>query len=113
MSTETLTYRDRTYQRHPLSALFLIIVGEEFESLKASINDNGLRQPILLAAKGSDEVLDGWNRLRGCIETAFEARFEHAAADADLIKISLDFNLSRRHLTAGQKAMIAAEIADV
>jgi hypothetical protein len=113
MSTETLVYRGRTYRRHALSALFPIIVGEEFESLKASITENGLRQPILLAAEGSDEVLDGWNRLRGCIETDSEARFEHAVADADLIKISLDLNLSRRHLTAGQKAMIAAEIANM
>jgi ParB-like chromosome segregation protein Spo0J len=113
MSTETLTYRGRTYRRHPLSALFPIIVGEEFESLKASIHENGLRQAILLAAEGGDEVLDGWNRLRGCIETDSEARFEYAAADADLITISLDLNLSRRHLTAGQKAMIAAEIANM
>jgi ParB-like chromosome segregation protein Spo0J len=113
MTTETLTYRDRTYRRHPLSALFPVIVGEEFESLKASIHESGLRQAILLAGEGSDAVLDGWNRLRGCIATDSAARFEYAPPDADLIKISLDLNLSRRHLTAGQKAMIAAEIANV
>jgi ParB-like nuclease domain len=109
----TLEYGGATYTRHPLSAIFPTITGEEFETLKASISSNGLRQRILLSAEGAYDVLDGWNRLRACVELGVEARFEFAATDADLIKISLDLNLSRRHLTAGQKAMIAAEIANM
>jgi hypothetical protein len=92
------------YQLHPLCTLFPRIEGKEFELLKTDIQQNGLREPIVLH---DGFILDGGNRYRACIETDTLVRFVDYDGD-NLAAYVLSKNLHRRHLSAGQQAAIVA-----
>lgn len=109
---------------HPLANLFPLIEGEEFEALCADIDENGLRQPVLLW-RGA--IIDGRNRYRALHEIGavspetgegaadlvalgFAADVSHWPHD-ELARRVISLNLHRRHLDTAQRAMIAAKIA--
>lgn len=60
------------YERHFLSACWPEISGEDFEYLKDSISNSGLRDSIVLL---DGEILDGWNRYRACQAIGMEPHF--------------------------------------
>jgi ParB-like chromosome segregation protein Spo0J len=92
---------------HPLAKLFPEITGQDFIDLVADIKANGLLQPIITL---DDQILDGVNRSNACLQAKVKPRYEKfTGKDPKAFVISQ--NLSRRHLTAGQRAMIATEIA--
>ena len=79
----------------------------EFEALVESIRVEGLKEPLLLYA---GQVLDGRHRYRACqlLEVDPDTReFEGTPAEAE--NLSIAQNLSRRHLSASQKAMLIAK----
>lgn len=96
------------YRRSTASVLFPIMPVEEFEALKGDIQAHGLREAIL--AK-SDEVVDGWHRLRACAELDIEPRFEQIAGDADALAMSISLNLHRRQLSSAARAFAAARLS--
>jgi hypothetical protein len=108
---DKLTHNGIEYTRHYLSAIFPISSEVEFELLKVSILEVGLREPILLTPEGGTEVIDGWNRLRACLATGVEPRFTQIDPGADYSAVAIATNLARRHLTAGQKGIVAAQLA--
>ena len=92
---------------HPLAEQFPPMSDLEYAALKADIAENGLAEPITLF---EGRILDGRNRYRACREldidwktTEFEGTHEQAA------KLSASANLTRRHLSKSQKAMIIAK----
>lgn len=94
------------HELHPLCTLFPRLAGAEFESLKADIAKNGLRQPIVLL---DGMILDGGNRYRACLETGVEPAFSEFDA-GNVATFVLSANLHRRHLTPGQQAAIVASV---
>lgn len=93
---------------HPLCTLFPRITGNEFESLKADIELNGLRNPIVLH---DGFILDGGNRYRACMEIGvIPETIEYAGGN--LVHYVLSVNMHRRHLSAGQQAAIVASAQD-
>lgn len=96
---------DRAF--HPLADLFPLIEGAEFAALVRSIQDNGLREPIILL---DDAILDGRNRYRACREAGVDPRFDIYTGD-DPHAFVADKNIHRRHLNESQRAMIAALMA--
>lgn len=95
-------------QLHPLCTLFPRMEGAEFEALKADIEANGLRQPIVIY---EDMILDGGNRYRACVELGIEldaVQFQ----GGDPISFVLSANFHRRHLSAGQQAAVVAAAQD-
>src|SRR5437899_2367990 len=76
---------------------------EEFQSLKASIKQNGLRESIKTL---NGKILDGRHRERACRELGIEPRYEDVETDSPM-RYVLDLNVERRQLTVGQKAFIA------
>lgn len=95
-------------QLHPLCTLFPRMDGTEYESLKADIKANGLRQPIVLH---EGMILDGGNRYRACMDVGIEPEFV-AFEGGNLVSFVLSANLHRRHMTAGQQAAIVASAQD-
>jgi N6-adenosine-specific RNA methylase IME4 len=92
---------------HALAELFPLLDGREFDELVADIATNGLREPVWLY---QDAVLDGRNRWRACAQLGIAAATCTYTGD-DPLAFVISLNLRRRHLTEGQRAMVAAEIA--
>lgn len=98
------------YEVHPAADLFPLMVGEELQALADDIKANGLRQPIVLDA--DDRVLDGRNRLAACKLAKVKPTFE-TIDGGDPLTLVVSLNVNRRHLTAGQRAIAAAEAWDL
>jgi N6-adenosine-specific RNA methylase IME4 len=96
---------------HPIAELFPLMEGAEFEALVESIRQNGLREPILRLPDG--RIIDGRNRLRACEIAGVEPRYTLYTGDEgdSLLRLILDLNLHRRHLSESQRAMVAAKLA--
>jgi hypothetical protein len=57
-------------------------------------------------------ILDGWHRYRACLETGVTPKFENFTGDlAAALTYVISVNERRRHSSASQKAMTAAEFA--
>lgn len=95
------------YAVHPVADWFPLMEGDEYRQLVESIRENGQREPIIVDPDG--RLLDGRNRVRACLEIDVDP--QKRIFDGDPVQLILDLNLHRRHLTDGQRAMIAARIA--
>lgn len=98
---------------HPLCTAFPPICEEDLAQLVEDIQQNGLRELIVLL---DGQVLDGRNRYHACLEAGVEARFRDFGSDkgdgADPAKFVMSKNAKRRHLTPGQLAVAAAKVQD-
>jgi len=93
---------------HEVANIFPMMQGEEFNALKADIAANGLREPIWLHPDG--RIIDGRNRYRACCELGIEPEYHTWNGSGSLVSFVVSLNLHRRHLTSGQKAVIALDI---
>ena len=94
---------------HEAAFLFPPMQDQEFAELKDDISKNGLQMPILTF---EGKVVDGRHRLRACAELGVVPRFEEMeAANDSIVQAVISINLHRRHLTEGQRALIAARLA--
>jgi len=99
-----------TLEPHPYSLLIPEATDEEFQALKSDIAENGLQERISLY---QGKILDGRHRYRACIELEIEPDLmplDDDLTDKKAKSLVISMNVKRRHLTAGQKAMIAAEM---
>ncbi len=97
------------YEVHPFADAFPLIDGDEFDSLVGSIKRNGLRKPILLN-HDKTVLIDGRNRYRACEAATVDPVFDvlpERYTEPMVLDLILDLNLDRRHLNAGQRAMVA------
>ena len=94
------------YDAHPYSELFPKLGKEELMALRASIEEHGQEEPIVLY---QEKILDGRNRYMACYSAGIEPTVTEGHFDTD--KEALDYvvlaNVTRRHLDASQRAMIA------
>jgi hypothetical protein len=93
---------------HPISEIFPLIEGAEFEALVADIKANGLLEPIWLHPDG--RIIDGRNRYRACQECGIEPAYRTWGGDGSLVSFVVSLNLRRRHLTASQRAALAVDL---
>jgi DNA repair exonuclease SbcCD ATPase subunit len=92
---------------HPDAALWPMMPDDELEELAETIKTAGLQFPILLDSKG--RLVDGRNRLKACEIAGVAPTFETVEGDDDEIGDLIDrVNARRRHITKGQRAMVAA-----
>jgi hypothetical protein len=98
---------------HPLCTAFPPIDEQAFAELVDDVQQNGLREPIVLL---DGQVLDGRNRYHACLQGGIEARFRAFGSDkadgTDPVAFVLSKNLRRRHLTASQQAAAVAKAQD-
>jgi ParB-like chromosome segregation protein Spo0J len=97
-------------EAHPLCLLLPVMRLEEYKALKRDIKEHGLLSPIVVF---EDMVLDGRHRLQACDELRIKPTFTRFKGDYDkATAYVLSHNLYRRHLTASQRARVAADLAE-
>lgn len=101
-----------SYKLHPLCEKFPEMPDEEFRALVEDMRVNGQREPIWVFGK---LLLDGKHRLRACETLQLkpevrEFRTKHGPEEPQIKSFVLSRNFYRRHLTTGQRALIAAEL---
>jgi len=99
---------------HDLCLAFPQMQDEEYEELVKSMESQGFlaSDPIILIGDEGDNwvILDGQNRRQAAIDAEVEPDFvEYRGKDPATYVMAR--NMNRRHLTAGQKAAIAAKFA--
>jgi ParB-like chromosome segregation protein Spo0J len=97
------------YSLHPLCSIFPEMSDEEFDALRDDIGQHGQRDAIVL---WDGQILDGRHRMQACLALGIEPKFrkvEMTWEEAKAFVISV--NLSRRHLDASQRAVIASRMA--
>jgi len=97
----------KSYEYHPLSNIFPLMEGEEFERLVADIERNGLLEPIVLF---DGKILDGRNRYRACVKLGKRPTFKKYPNRIKPMDYVISENIKRRHLDKGQMALILDEI---
>lgn len=96
---------------HPAAELFPLASDDELAELTDDIKANGLIEPVWLyndPDRGT-VLLDGRNRSIAC-QRAGATPTTRTYHGADPIGFSISQNLKRRHLTTGQKAMLALKV---
>jgi len=96
---------------HPIAMEFPDADADTFRDLMHSIKATGYNSdhPIVLY---EGKILDGRHRHRACKEVGVEPTFRSFTGTyEDAVAFSVSENLHRRHLTAGQRAMIGDGLA--
>lgn len=94
---------------HPIAAAFPLLTSEELYALRDNIKEHGLKQSVVLF---EEKILDGRNRHRACLAAGVTPHYEHYQGN-DPVGFVIGLNINRRHLTTGQRAMIAADLANM
>jgi hypothetical protein len=97
-----------TSEIHPLAALFPLMADDEYASLRDSIREQGLQEPI---TRYEGKVLDGRHRLRACDELSVEPIWQEYDG-GDPVGYIVARNIARRHLNTTEKAKIAALLVE-
>ena len=94
---------------HPLSQIFPLIEGAEFDELVEDIRAHGVREPIWTY---DGQILDGRNRYRASAAAGADCPIREYFGD-DPAAFVISLNLKRRHLNESQRAMVAARLANM
>lgn len=96
-------------EAHPLALIFPPMEESEYQELKKSVADHGLRDDIILL---DGKVLDGIHRYRACLDTETKpvfSNFSEAIDGKSPEAFVFDKNFHRRHLSLSQRAAIGAK----
>jgi ParB-like chromosome segregation protein Spo0J len=97
--------------QHQAAKLFPPMDAAAFKELKADIKANGQLSPIIVIG---DLILDGSNRYRACLDLKIEPKtVEWDGSGGTPLAFVVAMNLKRRHLSASQRALIAARMVNV
>lgn len=97
------------FEVHPFADEFPLVEGEEFDELVRSVKEHGLREPIVVSHDRT-VLIDGRNRFRACEAAGVDAVFEalpERYTEAMILDFIADKNIHTRHLSAGQRALVA------
>ena len=94
---------------HPLCSIFPQMSDEEFDALRDDIEQHGQRDAIVL---WDGQILDGRHRMQACLALGIEPKFRTVEMTWEEAKAYvLSVNLTRRHLDASQRAIVASRMA--
>lgn len=115
MGTRTRIHDGTEYEvteAHPAADVFPWMPDDELRALADDVRANGLKEPVELLPDG--RLLDGRNRELACrvagVVPTYLTRHDVTSVGA-VVALILSRNVHRRHLTPGQRAMAAAELA--
>lgn len=100
------------YPPHELANRLPMMGEDEYRMLRADIEANGLRYPIILAKQDAEwRILDGRHRERACLETGTKPRYDYYDGSNPAAYV-ISANLRRRHLTPSAAAMLATDLVE-
>jgi hypothetical protein len=97
------------YEQHPISAFYPPLTEEAKTKLRALVRTQHQTMPPGILFEG--KVLDGWHYYRICLEEHIKPEFETPEI-ADPLEFVVRRNEGRRHLTTGQRAVVAERMAN-
>ena len=101
-----------TWTTHPAADLFPVMTDDELRELADDISIHGLIEPVWLCDQdGETLLLDGRNRVKACAMVGVNVTTR--LADGDPIAFVVSANIHRRHLTTGQRGMLALALEDL
>ncbi len=104
--------KEEDFEYSELSTVFPSFQGdEEFTHLVNSIKSDGLLEPIVI---WQGKIVDGRHRHLACKEARVQPEYTYLPDDWSLDKVKnrvVALNVLRRHLTTGQRALVAAALA--
>ena len=92
---------------HEVCLAFPLMDDEAFKELCDDIKANGLRNEIVTY---QGKIIDGRNRYNACREVGVAPRMREWDGNGSLVAYVVSLNLRRRHLDAGQRAMLGAKL---
>lgn len=98
------------YRLHELADLFPAMIPAEYAALRASMAAHGY-DPAWPVVRWRGRVIDGRHRLRACAELGIDPVYADLPDGADPVEAVIRANLTRRHLSEGQRGMLAADLA--
>ena len=104
-----VTIAGRDFEVHPVAAMFPEFPPEEYTSLRADIEANGVRFPVVVCGSW---LVDGRTRLRACRDLDLEPPVQELDEGTDVVEWIVSANVRRRHLSTSQRAVLAAQLAD-
>lgn len=101
------------YEIHPFCKLIPEMTAQEYADFRDDIKAHGLNRPIMIWQ--NRWIVDGRHRDRACTETGVIKRYVSfpGTTERELLDYIISENVKRRHLTESQRAIIAAEIANL
>lgn len=99
---------ENEYEFHEAASIFPLMNSEEFNHLKADIEERGQREYAVLF---DGKIIDGRNRYRACKALGIECEFSELEECDDPVAYVISANLHRRQLKTSQRAMCAAKLA--
>jgi 16S rRNA G966 N2-methylase RsmD len=111
---QTRPFSATDWPTHPAADLFPMLDGDELQSLADDIAVNGLMEPLTLYDDPDLGVtlLDGRNRLAACRLAVVEPATKYYDGP-DPVRFVVSENIHRRHLTTGQRAMLALDMEEL
>lgn len=98
-----------TYKQHTLSASFPAMSTDDFQSLKDSIENIGVQNPITLY---DGMVIDGWHRYKAANELGMDCPSKELDAWIDPVAFVRAQNKDRRHLPLSAWALIEVSLRE-
>lgn len=95
---------------HPLAEFLPMCTDDEFQEICKDVKKNGFQEPVKINTKNL--LIDGRNRIEIAHAVGIEPSIEYKDVK-DVLGYIMSENLHRRHLTPGQKAMLAEKIATI
>lgn len=102
----------RKLKSHPYAECFPMIDedGEAYEEYRGDIEKNGVLIPIVIFDE--NQILDGRNRRQAALDLNIDCPFVRYEGN-DPLGYIISTNIARRHLSASQRAMAAARLANL
>jgi ParB-like chromosome segregation protein Spo0J len=100
------------YEFHPLSGMFPLIEGADFDQLAEDIRNRGILSPIILH---EGKILDGRNRYLAAKDAGHkftDRDFKELSPGLDPEAFVISANLKRRQLTSKQKREFIAKLIE-
>lgn len=97
------------YAIHPVADMFPRMAEDEFAALTANMKENGWLAGSVIWTHGG-RIIDGRNRYMAAKAAGVMPEFREWTGEGSLVQFVVSLNLTRRHLSSSQKAVLALEI---